>query len=389
MIHPLSFRKSALFILYIVGFMFALRIALPAYINSSFMSGITTEKLVGWIYMISSLLTIVAFLVVPRLVHKVGNYYTTMGFVLLNIIALLGLAFSHNPYYLISFFILSGISGHIISFCLDYFVEYYSRDISTGRIRSFYLTAINIAWLFAPFAAARIAGVGDFQKVFFVAALIMSGVVVASALILRDTKDSKYRHFRFKDTMIEIAQNKNISYIMVSNFLLQIFYALMIIYMPIYLNQHLGFSIKEIGIAFTIMLLPFVLIQIPIGWLADKIMGEKEFLYTGFIIMAITTMSLSFITTKSFIVWGIMLFLTRIGAAVVEIMVETYFYKKITAVDSNLINIFKMTTNIAYVVASFFASIFLLSFGMKYIWVVLGLIMLLGLRYSLKIQDTK
>jgi predicted MFS family arabinose efflux permease len=100
-------------------------------------------------------------------------------------------------------------------------------------------------------------------------------------------------------------------------------------------------------------------------------------------------MSLSFITTKSFIVWGIMLFLTRIGAAVVEIMVETYFYKKITAGDSNLINIFKMTTNVAYVVASFFASIFLLSFGMKYIWVVLGLIMLLGLRYSLRIQDTK
>jgi predicted MFS family arabinose efflux permease len=176
---------------------------------------------------------------------------------------------------------------------------------------------------------------------------------------------------------------------MVSNFLLQIFYALMIIYMPIYLNQHLGFTIEEIGIAFTIMLLPFVFIQIPVGWLADKIMGEKEFLYAGFLIMAITTMSLSFITTKSFIVWGIMLFLTRIGAAVVEIMVETYFYKKITAGDSNLINIFKMTTNVAYVVASFFASIFLLSFGMKYIWVVLGLIMLLGLRYSLRIQDTK
>lgn len=389
MIHPLSFRKSALFILYIVGFMFALRIALPSYINSSFMSGITTEGLVGLIYMVSSLLTIAAFLIVPKVIHKIGNYYTILSLVVINIIALLGLSFSHNPYFLIGFFIINGISAGIIGFCLDYFVEYYSRDVDTGRIRSFYLTATNIAWLFAPFAAARIAGEGDFQKVFFVAALIMSGVVLASALILRDTKDSKYRHFKFKDTMKEIVKNKNISSIMMTNFLLQIFYALMIIYMPIYLNQHLGFSIKEIGIAFTIMLLPFVFIQIPIGWLADKILGEKEFLCTGFIIMAISTIALSFITTTNFLVWGLMLFMTRIGAALVEIMAETYFYKKINAGDSNLINVFKMTTSVAYVVSAFLATLFLFCVGMQYVWVILGLIMLWGIKYSLAIEDTK
>jgi MFS family permease len=389
MIHPLSFRRSALFILYIVGFMFALRIALPSYINSSFMSGITTEKFVGLIYMISSLLTIVAFIIVPKIIHKIGNYYTIISLVIINILALLGLSFAHNSIYLLILFIINGISASIIGFCLDYFVEYYSRDIETGRIRSFYLTATNVAWLFAPFAAARIAGEGDFQKVFFVSALIMSGVVIASILILRDTKDSKYRHFKFKDTMKEIVQNKNISSIMMTNFLLQIFYALMIIYMPIYLNQHLGFSIKEIGVAFTIMLLPFVFIQIPIGWLADKIFGEKEFLITGFVIMAITTISLSFITTTNFLVWGLMLFMTRIGAALVEIMAETYFYKEINAGDSNLINIFKMTTSVAYVVSAFLATLFLACVGMKYVWVILGLLMLWGVKYSLAIKDTK
>jgi MFS family permease len=416
MIHPLSFRRSALFVLYIVGFMFALRIALPSYINSSFVDGIliqenfgfiykllsffikevTPEKLVGLIYMVSSFLTILAFIIVPKIIQKIGNYYTILSLVFINIFALIGLSILNNPHYLILFFIINAISASIIGFCLDYFVEYYSRDVETGRIRSFYLTATNIAWLFAPFAAARIAGEGDFQKVFFVSALIMSGVVLASVLILRNTKDSKYRHFNFKDTMKGIVKNKNISSIMITNFLLQIFYALMIIYMPIYLNQHLGFSFKEIGIAFTIMLLPFVFIQIPIGWIADKILGEKEFLITGFVVMAITTMSLSFITSTNFLVWGLMLFMTRVGAAIVEIMAETYFYKEITAGDSNLINIFKMTTSVAFVCATFATTVFLscfdkggVGFGMKYIWIILGLLMLLGVKYSLAIKDTK
>jgi MFS family permease len=137
------------------------------------------------------------------------------------------------------------------------------------------------------------------------------------------------------------------------------------------------------------MLLPFVFIQIPIGWLADKIFGEKEFLITGFVIMAITTISLSFITTTNFLVWGLMLFMTRIGAALVEIMAETYFYKEINAGDSNLINIFKMTTSVAYVVSAFLATLFLACVGMKYVWVILGLLMLWGVKYSLAIKDTK
>jgi len=385
----ISFRKSALFILYIIGFMFSLRIALPSYINSSFIEGITTERLVGLIYMISAIFTILAFLVIPRIINKVGSYYTILSLVTVNILALIGLSFSNNPFVLISFFIINGISAGIIGFCLDFFVEYYSKDVETGRIRSFYLTATNVAWLFAPFAAAKIAGEGDFQNVFFVAALIMSAVVLASALVLRETKDIRHRHFKFKDTIKEILQSKNVSSIMVANFVLQVFYAVMIIYMPIYLTQHIGFSIKEMGIAFTIMLLPFVLIQIPIGWLADKIVGEKEFLITGFILMAIFTASLSFVTSTSFIVWGLLLFMTRIGAALVELMAETYFYKKITAGDSNLINIFKMTTQVAYVISSFVVILLLGIVGIKYLWVLLGVFMFLGIKYGLRIEDTK
>ena len=55
-----------------------------------------------------------------------------------------------------------------------------------------------------------------------------------------------------------------------------------------------------------------------------------------------------------------------------------------------------MTTSVAFVCATFATTVFLscfdkggVGFGMKYIWIILGLLMLLGVKYSLAIKDTK
>jgi hypothetical protein len=54
-------------VLYVIGFIFNLGYALPAYINSSFLSTIISEKLVGIIYTASSILAIAAFIEAPWL----------------------------------------------------------------------------------------------------------------------------------------------------------------------------------------------------------------------------------------------------------------------------------------------------------------------------------
>ena len=52
-------------------------------------------------------------------------------------------------------------------------------------------------------------------------------------------------------------------------------YAWMVIYTPLHMLD-LGFTWEEIGQIFTIMLIPFVLVEYPAGWLADKYIGETE-----------------------------------------------------------------------------------------------------------------
>jgi MFS family permease len=136
------------------------------------------------------------------------------------------------------------------------------------------------------------------------------------------------------------------------------------------------------------MLLPFILIEIPAGKIADRWIGEKELLLAGFIIMALSTMVIPFIGTASFILWTTILFVTRIGASLVEIMTESYFFKHVKGDDANIISFFRMTRPLAYIAGPIAAIIALQFFPFQYIFLVLGIIMFLGLKYSLALKDT-
>ena len=383
-------RISTLFILYVVGFIFALRSALPSYINSTFLSNISNEKIVGIIYTLCSILTLFIFVfILSKLLNKVGNYKTILLFLFLNIISLFGLSIFKNSLLLILFFIISYATTSVVSFCLDIFIEHNSTDGDTGKIRSFFLTSANLAWLISPWLASLIVGENDYWKVYMTVTAMMIPIFLIISYNLKSFKDSEYKRFNILKTIKDVYKNKDIRCILASNFLLQSFYACMIIYTPIYLNQYIGLSWYTIGLIFTVMLLPFVLIQIPLGKIADKRLGEKELLTFGFIVMAISTGLITYIGVKTFWIWAVLLFLTRIGAATVEVMSEVYFFKNISEKDVNLMSLFRMMTPLAYIVAPVLSTIFLAFFDYQYIFLALAFAMLFGVRYSLAIKDTK
>src|SRR3972149_2289795 len=105
---------------------------------------------------------------------------------------------------------------------------------------------------------------------------------------------------------------------------------------------------------FTIMLLPFVIVQYPLGKLADKI-GEKELLNIGIIVMSFATLAIPFLGSANFFLWAGVLFLTRVGAAMVEAMTEIYFFKKINTEDSEVISFFRNTYPVAFIFAPLIA----------------------------------
>ncbi len=384
-----DFRRSTLFVLYIIGFIFAFTSSIPAYVNSSFIKSLTNEQVVGFFYTASSILGLTFLLLIPKVLKKYGNYKVTLFLTTLYFLNFLGLAFFQNIFLVLACFLLSGSIATIIYFNLDVFIEHNSLNIKTGGIRSIYLTCINLAWLFSPWLAGTIISGSSYRGIYFVTALIMVPVILVIHSNLKGFKDPEYKIFNLFETIRSISDNKNIKNIIFSAFLLQLFYSWMVVYTPIYLNQYIGFNWAEIGIIFSIMLLPFIIIQIPLGYLADKTLGEKEILALGFVIIAISTSIIPLINNKSIFVWSIVLFITRVGAAMVEVMNDTYFFKKVSDKNLNLINLYRTVTPMAYIITPTVAATFMMFVPMNNIFYILGLVMILGLGNGLAIKDTK
>jgi MFS family permease len=389
MFRRISNTKNMLPAIYLSAFFLSLHFSITLYINSSFLAGHFTARSIGIIYTLGALGTIITLSIIPKILQRVGNYAATLFFTIIEILLFLGLSLLSDPLILaVTFVIHSSVIG-ILLFNFDVFTESNSKDETTGKTRGIFLTTLNFATVLGPLLAGIFIVEGDFSKVYTLSAIFLLPVLLVAVLNFRGFKDPEYREFKWGEATKKIWKNKDIHAILMANFLLQFFYSWMIIYMPVYLNTRIGFSWTEIGTIFGIMLLPFVFLEIPLGNIADKKLGEKELLIAGFLITALSTFSLSFIENDTIVVWTVLLFFTRIGAAAVEVMSETYFFKKIDASDTNTLSFFRHTRPIAFVIGPLSAAIFLSFFDIKYLFLALGVLMLLGIHYALLIEDTK
>ncbi|MBU1557674.1 MFS transporter [Patescibacteria group bacterium] len=383
-------NKQHILTIYLMGFLFAFSLAIPTYINSTFLSNLVSEKNVGFVYTLASILSMIMLVWMPVALRKLGNFKITLLFLITKMIALTTIAFSSSPLLTGIVFLIYLILTTAITFNFDVFLEHFSSDDSTGNIRGTYLSARNTAWVMAPIIAGLVLTNGDYWKIYTLASFILLPIIYLLFRNFKNFEDPEYSRTPFWETLKTVWSRKNVHKIFVSNLLLKFFYSWMVIYTPIYLHQHIGFSWSTIGIIFTIMLLPFPLLEMPLGKLADDRFGEKEMLNIGFIIMGLSTAYLTFVTSTSPVVWAALLFVTRIGASMVEITTESYFFKKIKSSDTNILGFFRMTRPIAYIIGPLLASLLLVFIDIHYLFVILGtIIIVLGLGHGLKLVDTK
>lgn len=374
---------------YLAGLLLSFHWNTILYINSSFISGFVGEARVGLIYTIGSIINLLLLLSIPKILNRIGNYRFVIIAIILETIAIVGLALSKTSFFAVGLFILHQSIVPMILFSLDIFLEGYTTDESkTGGTRGFFLTLANLALVISPLLAALVLTNGDYWKVYALSSLFLVPLLALS-LAWRKWKVKKNQNTKITKTFLAIKKDRDLFAIWKANFILQLFYACMVIYLPLYLHEYIGFSWQEIGGILTIMFLPFVLFEFPIGKIADEKLGEKEILSLGFIIAGIATMLISTIHAPLFALWALVLFCTRVGASFVEITSESYFFKKVKTDNTNLISFFRITRPLAFIIAPLIVSIILPYITYGILFILVGIMMLWGMRYSLIIQDTK
>lgn len=360
------------------------------YSNSSFLSLFADERTVGLIYMIGAATTILGVLFIPYVVRKLGNYTTTLWLIIIQMVLLYQLIRSNDPVIIGIAFVLQYAVTALIAINMDIFLEVYTEGHDVGKVRGLYNAVLNASWVIAPFIGTMlINGTENYRNTYIAGFAILFPLMYLVFKNFPRFKDPHYTHLSPHQLIRHAEANRNWPILFSVNLLLQIFYAWMVVYSPIYLNKTIGFSWEQIGIIITVMLLPFPLIQYPLGRLADKKYGEKEIMIIGFCIMGGATILLSYITSHSVLVWAVALLLTRIGAASAEIMLETYFFKTVSPKDSPTLSLFRITRPLAY----FFAPVIMgagMLFAAEHVqFVFIGIITLLALIPIAMLKDTK
>src|SRR5680860_238866 len=98
----------------------------------------------------------------------------------------------------------------------------------------------------------------------------------------------------------------------------------------------------------------------------------------GFLILAVTTSWLAVINVAALLPWIVIMFLTRIGASLIEVTTESHFFKHMNSSDAQIISFFRLTRPLSFVIGAVIASLSLLYLPFNMLFVVIGLLMVLG-----------
>lgn len=358
------------------------------YVMSTYFKISSGSENLGPFYFVAYGVILVLLFNLHKIVKRIGKSNVFYFSLLAKIIIIFLLAIYPPSLFSVFLLMVYIICGNLEWVSLDVILESFSLDNMSGRIRGKHLTFMNAGYLFGPFFSTKVLDSYGYSGVFSVLLIINAVIFVVALMSLRSANHRFKGEVTAKDIIKKVSVRKNILRIYYLSFVLEVFYALTVIYIPIHLAD-IGYSWEKIGLILTIMLLPFVFLQYPMGLLADKRMGEKELIIVSVFIMSVSSFALFFMMSGTILLWSVVLFSGRVGCAMLEVLRDSYFYKRIDGDDVDLIDFFRTAMPSAFVISSAITLPLLIFFPIKTSFLVVAIITLTGFLPAYFLEDNK
>lgn len=373
-------------IIFIAGLLLSFHYYLITYINSTYLSSLVREDVIGILYATGSILNIFIFLKTPSWIRKLGNYNFIRLISIVEIISIGFLAFAKNPILGILAFVIHHSVNPVILSCLDMYLEDSASTEHMGKLRGTFLTILSIAAIISPLAIGSLVSDGHFSKIYSYSLFFMFLFLLWTSKNFKKMPAAEFKAINIKEEIGEFLNDPKIKNVTFCYGLLQFFYSWMIIYIPLYLVEWAHFTWSESAVIISISLLPFLLFEIPIGEIIDKKLDEKTFMIAGFIISAFALFLFPIIPANTFIFWAIALFTARLGASIIETSSESYFFRNSKGKDE-LIEVFRISAPFAFIVGPLIGSALLFFIPFNLIFPFLSGTMILGAIIASRIES--
>lgn len=384
-------RNKLLLATFLMTLLYAFHYGIPLYVTSTYLHTFFNGSYVSGLYVAASFMTLLASLHLAKYITYFHTYTFTLGLLVSEIIITAALGITTNPWLVGLFFIAHFVTQALLLICINVFVETFSKHAETGSTRGIFLMLYNLGILVSPIIGGIILTQASFSVIYIIAAVMLLPCIFFLHQYMHHLPEPAYKRIDMFGAFRRAWANTDLRGALTATFMLESFYAVMVIYSPIYL-EHIGIPLTTyLSIILPFALLPLVLLPYELGWLADMKYGEKEIMIIGMIILMLSLFFMVITTTPSVIMWIALLIFSRIGAACVETMAFAYYYKKIQAEDVSLTALFGNVRTIATIaVGSLGIGIApLLIVYPQLMFIIMGCLIALSLTLIFPMRDTR
>lgn len=384
-------KNRLLIVTYLMTFLYALHYAIPVYATSSYLHKFFSSSIVSAAYLVGSIFALFLSVHIAKSIKKYHTYRFTMGVTLLEILVVVLFGVVENAYLLLPLFVIHFALQALLFVSLNVFMESFSAHANVGSIRGLFLAVFHVGILISPVIGGYVLSVSTFAVLYILAALVLIPYLFLVHHYLGHIKDPAYHTIDLFDALRKTFKNKNLRAAVTAKFLVECFYAVMVIYSPVYLAT-LGIPLTTyLGFIIPVALIPLVILPYELGYLADTKYGEKEMMLIGLLTLTVTAFVCVLLTTSNVLIWALVLLISRIGASLVDTMAYTYYFKKIGPEDSSFTALFTNMTSMAVVVTGI-VGIAVAPFLVErpqLMFVVLGCAIAWGVTVVLPMKDTR
>jgi MFS family permease len=377
-------------ILTVGNFFLAVSGTLVSYTLVSYLSTFIPAASIGFAIAAGSVVAVGIFPFMPKLVERYRAQQLALYLAFAELILLFAVAAAPHTIASAAFVVLVIAIQPLLYYNLDLLLEAtIDNEGTTGRVRTLFLTGGNIGALVAPLLIGTLLAKTDtYSYIFFAAAAAITPfVVLFSARTLPEGAIVSATHIR--DTFLRLAEDRDLAAVTVGHLILYLFYFWAPLYVPVYLHGVLGIPWSALGWMFSIMLLPYLLIEYPAGWVADRILGDKEMMLAGFLIMGASLAAVGAITASTPILLVVLVLVgTRTGAAFAESMTEGHFFRRVSERDIVSVSVFRGVWPLANAIAPLLGSLlFLFGSYPLFFYATGGFVLVTGSISTLLVRD--